>query len=424
MIDLINKIFSYTKNLSYKSIRFRNLKEKNGIKKIFSTIESYSENSEIRYVGGCIRKIINNEVVDDIDLAVNLEPWECIKALNNKNIKFYETGIDHGTITAIIDQNKFEITSLRKDIDTYGRHAKVKFTKDWYEDASRRDFSINSIYSDIDGNFYDPFGGKHDLEVGKIQFIGDAEKRIQEDYLRILRYIRFFLSYSKQPHDEKIKKAIRKNINGITKVSSERLLDEFKKIIISNGFLKLFKDSFCLEIINLIFPQFMNIDIFKNPNTFVEKKIKEVDYILLISLLIINNTSNADYFLFKFNLSNLNKKRILFLKEFYDKKINKSYFSEKNLWKIFYHNGKQSLNDLLLFEIFKSKQVNKKLIDLLNYFQNKQAPVFPIKAKNLIEKYNISEGKLLGTKLKEIEEKWINNDFKVSEDEVYQIIKN
>ena len=151
---------------------------------------------------------------------------------------------------------------------------------------------------------------------------------------------------------------------------------------------------------------------------------KDVDYILLISLLIIDNTNNADYFLFKFNLSNLNKKRILFLKEFYAQKINKNHFSEKNLWQIFYQNGKQFLNDLLLFEIFKSKKVNKKLIDLLNYFQDKEVPVFPIKAKNLIEQYNISEGKLLGKKLKEIEEKWINNDFKVSEDEISQLMKN
>ena len=424
MINLINKIFSYSNNLKGKSLKFKNLKEKNGITQVFSAIESYSKNSEIRYVGGCIRKIINDEVIDDIDLAVNLEPSECVKALNNNKIRFYETGIDHGTITAIIDKQKIEITSLRKDIDTYGRHAKVKFTKDWFEDASRRDFTINSIYSDINGNLYDPFNGKNDLQAGKIEFIGDAEKRIQEDYLRILRYIRFFLSYSKQPHEERIKKIIKKNISGISQISSERLLDEFKKIIVSNGFLKLFKDSFCLEIINLIFPQFINFNIFKSLNTYAEKKIKEVDYIFLISLLILDSTNNTDYFLFKFNLSKSNKKRILFLKEFYDKKNSKNFFLEKNLWKIFYYNGKQALNDLLLFEIFKSKKVHNKLIDLFNYFQSKEAPIFPIKAKNLIEKYDISEGKFLGIKLKKIEEKWINNNFKISEYEISQLIKN
>ena len=336
----------------------------------------------------------------------------------------YETGIKHGTITAIIGNHKFEITSLRKDLNTDGRHAEVSFSKDWYEDASRRDFTINSIYADINGNLFDPFDGKEDLENGKINFIGDPEKRIKEDYLRILRYIRFFINYSKQPHDDKVQRLIKKNLTGISNISTERMLDEFKKIINSPQFLKLFKDPFCEEIINLIFPQFKNLKIFKKLNEFSKKKIKEVDYIFLISLMLLDSSDNVDYFLFKFNLSKINKKRILFLKDFYNKKISKDTFSKKNLWKILYYNGKQSLIDLIYFEIFKSKKINKKFIDLLDFFKDKEVPIFPIKAKNLIEKFDISEGKLLGIKLKKIEEKWINNDFKVSEKEVFQVVES
>ena len=118
------------------------------------------------------------------------------KALKNKDIKYYESGIEHGTITALINNIKFEITSLRKDIDTDGRHAKVEFSDNWKEDASRRDFTINSIYADIEGNLFDPFDGKKDLENRKI-LIFELEKRIKEDYLRIIRYIRFYLNYSK-----------------------------------------------------------------------------------------------------------------------------------------------------------------------------------------------------------------------------------
>ena len=391
---------------------------------LFSAIESYSENSEIRYVGGCVRKALNNEVLDDIDLAVNLKPNECIEALNNNNIKFYETGIKHGTITAIIGNYKFEITSLRKDLITDGRHAKVAFTADWQEDASRRDFTINAIFSDIHGNLYDPFDGNKDLEIGKIKFIGDADKRIKEDYLRILRYIRFFLNYSKTDHSDKIRKIIKQNLNGISNISSERLLDEFKKLIISSSFLKLFKDPFCLELINLIFPQFKNLDIFKNLNKFAEINIKKVDFIFLISLMLIDNTDNVEYFLFKFNISSIDKKRILFLNKFYNKEINKNYFSKNNLWKIFYYNGKQALFDLIYFEIFKSKKINKKLIAQLEYFKDKEVPVFPVKAVNLMEKYNIPEGKQLGLKLKKIEEQWIKNDFTVLDNEIDQIFKN
>jgi len=195
MITLLNKLFSQSKNFNSLNLSFQKLRKETEVKKIFKVIEEFSATSEIRYVGGCVRKIINNEVIDDIDLAVNLNPDEVSKILKKNNIKFYKTGIDHGTITAFTNGDKFEITSLRKDIHTDGRHAKVEFSKDWKEDASRRDFTINSIYADIDGNLYDPFEGKKDLQNGKIEFIGDAEKRIQEDYLRILRYIRFFINY-------------------------------------------------------------------------------------------------------------------------------------------------------------------------------------------------------------------------------------
>ena len=424
MIDLINKFFSFSKHLDGKPSSFKELKKKKEIKKLFLAIENYSEDSEIRYVGGCVRKILNNEIVDDIDFAVNLKPEECSAALKENNIKFFEIGISHGTIIALIDSYKFEITSLRKDLITDGRHAKVAFTTDWQEDASRRDFTINAIFSDIHGNLYDPFDGKKDLEIGKIKFIGDADKRIKEDYLRILRYIRFFLNYSKTEHNDKIRKIIKQNLNGISNISSERLLDEFKKLIISSSFLKLFKDPFCLELINLIFPQFKNLDIFKNLNKFAEINIKKVDFIFLISLMLIDNTDNVEYFLFKFNISSIDKKRILFLNKFYNKEINKNFFSKNNLWKIFYYNGKQALFDLIYFEIFKSKKINKKLIALLEYFKDKEVPVFPVKAVNLMEKYNIPEGKQLGLKLKKIEEQWIKNDFTVLDNEIEQIFKN
>ena len=424
MIDLINKFFSFSKHLDGKPSSFKELKKKKEIKKLFLAIENYSEDSEIRYVGGCVRKILNNEIVDDIDFAVNLKPEECSAALKENNIKFFEIGISHGTIIAVIDSYKFEITSLRKDLITDGRHAKVAFTTDWQEDASRRDFTINAIFSDVHGNLYDPFDGKKDLEIGKIKFIGDADKRIKEDYLRILRYIRFFLNYSKTDHNDKIRKIIKQNLNGISNISSERLLDEFKKLIISSSFLKLFKDPFCLELINLIFPQFKNLDIFKNLNKFAEINIKKVDFIFLISLMLIDNTDNVEYFLFKFNISSIDKKRILFLNKFYNKEINKNFFSKNNLWKVFYYNGKQALFDLIYFEIFKSKKINKKLIALLEYFKDKEVPVFPVKAVNLMEKYNIPEGKQLGLKLKKIEEQWIKNDFTVLDNEIEQIFKN
>ena len=424
MNNLIDKFFFRSQNLNYINLSFRNIRKENKVERIFNAISSFSSNSEIRYVGGCVRKIINKEKVDDIDLAVNLTPLEVCEALKKKDIKYYESGIEHGTITALINNTKFEITSLRKDVDTDGRHAKVEFSDNWKEDASRRDFTINSIYADIKGNLFDPFNGKKDLEKGKIDFIGDAETRIKEDYLRILRYVRFFLNYSKNKHDPQTIKIIKRNLSGFSKISSERLLDEFKKLLRSENFLKISKDKYCLEIINLVFPQFKNISIFNNLNNFAKNNFHKVDFIFLLSLIIIDGTDNVDYFIYKFNLSKKDQKRVLFLNNFNSKKITSKTFSEKNLNNIFYFNGREALIDIIYFKIFKSNKVDSKFLKMIKNFKDKEIPIMPIKADTLMNKYNIPEGKELGNKIKMIEKIWTDNNFKISDKEVQKIINN
>lgn len=424
MNNLLDKIFFRALNLNYINLGFKNIKKETEIEKIFRAIHSFSANSEIRYVGGCVRKIINKENFDDIDLAVNLNPKDVCEALNKNDIKYYESGIEHGTITALINNIKFEITSLRKDVDTDGRHAKVEFSDNWKEDASRRDFTINAIYADIDGSLFDPFDGKKDLENGKIIFIGNAEIRIKEDYLRVLRYIRFFLNYSKAKHEPSVIKIIKKNLAGVSSISPERLLDELQKLVRSKGFSKLTKDKDSLEIINLVFPQLKNISLFGKLNSFAIKNLAKVDFILLLSLMIIDGTDNVDYFIYKFNLSKKDQKRLLFLNNFFSKKITSSSFSEKNLNKILYFKGREALIDVIYFKIFKSNKVESKLIKLIKIFKEKDIPVLPLKADILMEKYQIPEGKELGIKLKAIEEIWTNNNFKISEKEVQKIVSN
>ena len=424
MISLIKKFLNKEKNSSPFFLKFQTLKEKTKVDKIFKSITNSSENNEVRYVGGCIRKILNKQEVDDIDLATNIEPSKVLEILKKNNIDFYESGIEHGTVTARIDDFTFEITSLRKDISTDGRHAKVQFSDSWYEDASRRDFTFNSIYADLNGNLYDPFNGKKDLEAREVKFIGNAETRIKEDYLRILRYVRFFLNYSKNDHSDEIQKIIRQNINGVAQISPDRLLNELKKLFSTSSFLKLPKDKFCLEIINLIFPQLKNVLIFKNVKNHVTEVIKSNDFIFLISLMIIDETDNSEYFLYKFNISSENKKRIRFLNNIFSKPLDKNLFSEKNLWKILYFHGNQHLNDLINFKIVKNKKIDSKINKIKKFFNNQSAHKFNIKAKDLMEKFNMKEGKELGQKLKEIETFWIDNSFKITDKQIEKIIKN
>ena len=423
MDKFLDKFFFRSRNLDYISQNIKNITQHTSASKIFEAINNYSETSEIRYVGGCIRKIIKNENVDDIDLATNLTPSEVCEALKKRGINYYETGIEHGTITAIIDEQKYEITSLRKDVTTDGRHANVEFSLEWKEDAGRRDFSINSIYSNGVGDLFDPYNGKKDLEDGHINFIGDAENRIKEDYLRILRYVRFFINYSNQKHKPEIIKIIKRNIGGISKLSSERLLDEFKKLTKSKGFIKLFKDKESLELIEIIFPQLKNLKDFKKINTYANDNLPKVDFIFLLSLMIIDGTDNAEYFIYKFNISKKDQKRLKLIDLFYKEKVSINNFTEKNFNKIFYFNGRQAVIDIINFKLFKSKKIEKKLINLTKIYKNKIIPTMPIGANILMSKYNIPEGKTLGNKLKMIEEIWVQNGFQISEKQIQKIVK-
>ena len=423
MKNIITKFFSSKKNLSLKEISFLEITNKTKVSELFKAISSHNEFSEIRYVGGCVRKILNNEKFDDIDLATNLKPNELKECLKKNNIEFFETGIDHGTITARIDEKNFEITSLRKDISTDGRHAVVEFTNEWKKDAARRDFTINSIYADKDGNLFDPNDGVKDLENGKIEFIGDPAKRVKEDYLRILRYIRFFLNYSKQDHKLTTKKIVKQNISGVIKLSKERLLDELKKLVISSGFVNIYDDDFCKEILLLIFPQLKNINIIKKLKENYKTEILKKDFVFLLSLLIIDETDNSEFFLYKFNMSNEAKLRIKFLKEIYDNSNNKDTFSKKNLQKIFYFQGKSYLLDAIDFQLFRLNK-NNKLIELKKYFEKLEKPKFPIKTEIIMEKYNLKEGKELGQKLKHLENLWVENNFNISEKEIKNTFLN
>ena len=423
MKALLKKIFQNKKISSGKDLKFLDLKNNKGVNKIFGAINNYNETSEIRYVGGCVRKILNDEKTDDIDLATNLTPDQVKQCLDKNQIKFFETGIEHGTITAVIDDQNFEITTLRKDVKTDGRHAVVEYTTNWKEDSLRRDFSINSIYSDLDGNLYDPNSGHKDLNFGIIKFIGDPETRIKEDYLRIIRYLRFYTEYSKIDHEINIIKIIKKNIEGLGKISKERQFNELKKILKLDNFLKLFKNKTSCELFSLIFPQLKNFKKLSKLSKPQEKILKNKSLNFVISFLVIDETDNSDYFVYKYNLPNELKDKINFLKNNSLNKDSTKIFNKKDLQKIFYYEGKSSTIDLIDFNLLYFKQ-SKKLSELKTYFEKLDTQEFPIKAQLLINDYGLKEGRELGQKLKNLEMKWIENNFNLSKKDMEKVLSN
>ncbi len=184
-----------------------------------------------RFVGGCVRDAACGREVRDIDVATPEPPERATALLERAGIRVAPTGIDHGTVTAIVAGKPFEVTTLRTDLETDGRRARVAFTDDWAADAARRDFTINAMYCDPDGSLYDPTGGLADLRAGRIRFVGDARARIQEDFLRILRFFRFYAWYGGPPPDAGALAACAALAPGLGGLSAERVWAELSRLL-------------------------------------------------------------------------------------------------------------------------------------------------------------------------------------------------
>ncbi|MCA3717287.1 MAG: CCA tRNA nucleotidyltransferase [Brevundimonas sp.] len=185
-----------------------------------------------RFVGGCVRNSLVGRPVDDIDIATRLKPEQTMAALKAAGIKCVPTGLAHGTVTAVADRKPFEITTLRRDVETDGRHAVVAFTDDWGEDARRRDFRLNALYADRSGHIFDPTaGGLEDALAGRVVFVGDPHQRIEEDHLRILRFFRFFAWYGRSEPDPGSLKACAGHADSPSRLSAERVSRELLKLL-------------------------------------------------------------------------------------------------------------------------------------------------------------------------------------------------
>src|SRR5438067_2423121 len=187
-----------------------------------------------RFVGGCVRDALLGRAIADIDIATPARPEEVIAALEKAGIKPVPTGIEHGTITAVVstpEPRHFEITTLRRDVETYGRRARVAFDADWAEDAARRDFTINAIYLDPDGTLHDPVGGIDDLEARRVRFVSDPAQRIAEDVLRVLRYYRFEARFGAGAGDAAARAACRAAVPQLPNPSAERVAQELIRLL-------------------------------------------------------------------------------------------------------------------------------------------------------------------------------------------------
>jgi len=389
--------------------RFSSILEQNDVAQVFDLFETYQKNS-IFVVGGAIRDALLNREITDIDFATSLKPKTITEILNKENIKFIDVGINHGTITAIINERKFEITTFRNDIFTDGRHAQVSFSNSLEEDALRRDFTINAMYLDKSGNLIDPTDGKKDLENKVVRFIGKPDERIKEDYLRILRYFRFLALFGDISPDAEVMETISTNLDKLSVVSKERQWNELKSIlsltapnnaISAMSEIGLLDDYFNGTCINDAFVNLIEI----------ESKISfSIDPILRLSTLIENSLDKANTIIKKLPLSKSESTDLLKLCTLNKKVV--SYMSMKEVRYLLYLLGRDGFQKQILVTWAKDAN-NKNEVNwrsLYEVAQSWEKPSFALTAKDVIN-MGISQGPMVGDILKEVEDWWAENDF-------------
>ena len=393
------------------------------LKFVFKTLQDGFTKDVVvaRFVGGCVRKHLTNDAIDDIDIATILSTDEIKEKFKNTDFEVIDTGIKHGTVTLISDKLKLELTTLRKDVQTDGRHAQVEYINDWQLDSERRDFTINAIYLDINGKIFDPQAGTIDLKNNNIKFIGDPQKRIEEDYLRIIRFIRFKILYNSKV-EQTTSQAIRHNLNGIKHISKERILVELFKILDLKNFIDLNDSEHLKELFSLIFPEFGNLKRLERlRKIFNHSQIKRD---ILLAVLLIDEKNNHEYFAHKYSISNQTRENLnLLAKGLKLLRENKDFF-DKDLEKNIYLRGKNYLINLNILNFANNSKYNvKNFLEIRKKILQSKNHLFPIDGKYLIQN-GMKEGLALGKVLKIIEDEWITNGFYISKNRVKEIIKS
>ena len=373
-----------------------------------------------RFVGGCVRKHLINDKVDDIDIATILSTKEIEEKFKDTNFKVIKTGITHGTVTLVSKKFKLELTTLRKDVETDGRHAEVEYISDWQLDSERRDFTINAIYLDINGNIFDPQMGTVDLKNNNVKFIGDPQKRIEEDYLRIIRFIRFKIMYNSKV-EPTTNDAVKQNLNGIKKISKERILTELYKILDLKNFINLNESGYLKEIFTLVFPEFDNLKRLDRLKKICDHS--QINKELLLAVLLIDEKNSHEYFGHKYNVSNNIKDKLdLLAKNLRLLRENKDFFN-KDLEKNIYLNNKNHLISLnILNFVIDTKYKFKDFSENSKKILRSKTHKFNINGKYLIDN-GMQRGVTMGKALKKIEAEWIRNNFKITKNQVQEIIR-
>ncbi|TWD54347.1 poly(A) polymerase [Agrobacterium vitis] len=383
-----------------------------------------ADGAETRVVGGAVRNSLLDEPVGDIDLATTLLPADVMARAENAKIKAVPTGIDHGTVTLVVDGKPFEITTLRRDVATNGRHAEVAFGTDWQADAERRDFTINALYADQTGTIIDLVGGKADIETATIRFIGDANLRIAEDYLRVLRFFRFFAWYGRGRPDAAGLRACAGARDNLSQLSVERVWSEIKKLLSAKDPGRALLWMRQAGVLTAILPETEKWGIDAMPGLIATQNALgwEPEPLLRLAAMVPNDAERMKALSARLKLS---KVEAQFLQDFVSAPKIADSTSELALDRLLYTHGKAGIIAQLRLSLANARSKAEgdteamaqsgRFSRLLQRAENFEKPVFPLNGADVIAK-GIAAGPEVGDLLSQMEAMWVQANFTLSRD--------
>lgn len=357
-----------------------------------------------RFVGGCVRDTLLDPDLDrvDLDLATPEPPQRVMELLERAGIRAIPTGIEHGTVTALSDRRQVEITTLRRDVETFGRHARVAFTEDFDADAARRDFTINAMSADREGRLYDPFGGRRDLGAGRVRFVGEPRARIREDYLRILRFFRFFARYGRPPADEAALAACEAEAAGLDRLSAERVRRELLGLLEAPGAATSLELMRRTGVLGRIFPWPVDIDRLRR----LIERAPEADAILRLAALIRSprrGAAEVEAFARTLRLSNRERERLVFRAT---APLPDPDAPERVHREAVYRLGARAYADLVRLAAAEREVDPDRLAALLALVAELEVPTFPLRGADVVAR-GVRPGPEVGELLRTVEAWWI-----------------
>ena len=363
-----------------------------------------------RFVGGAVRNAILRREISDVDIATPLVPDDVMRRLETAGIKAVPTGIDHGTVTAVIDGTSIEVTTLRHDVATDGRHATVAFSTDWKQDAGRRDFTMNALYAARNGEVFDYFGGVEDAKTGRVRFIGNATARIREDYLRILRLFRFHAWYGQGDIDAEAIRAAAAEKGGLQKLSGERIRAEMLKLLAAEDPARVLRVMAASGILSEILPGPLMIPRLERLAGIDAGAFFTPDPILRLAALLPPDVSRVDAIADRWRLSNPQLIRLEAVAGAKEKIV--SYLSVREVHKLLYRLGVERFKDIVFLRWADDPKVSNAMSwrALLAQADSWPRPKFPVTGRQVMLA-GVPEGPKVGEILAELEEWWIDSDF-------------